>query len=263
VIIGTSVLNAFPPPPAGIIPANTVDFMKTLLDIDIYRTNAEGVRTVAPGYGSTTRVPCYTLSAAGNAKYLPADNSQESLCIVKNPVGRRPVRAGQGTTIGRNSIEFNPHKVGVLLEYDPVLTSCGPIYLPNPDSRLTSPCTAGIRHGMSLSTIFPMSTAAIRQRYIQYSYRLGKKLTAVKGFPVYAFGWLNYGEGVEIRSAWQQAQDHDEYKAQRSVIRMMPEGEADSGVLVGALPPRSYDASYVQGDIDTLRATIAAVLALP
>jgi len=264
VIIGTSVLTSLPPPPPGIVPGNVTDFMKTFLDLDIYKTSAQGVRTVAPGYGSTVRVPCYTLTAADNAKYLPADNTQENLCIVKNPTGRRPVKAGQRASIGRNAVEYNPYKLPILLEYDPVETSCGPIYLPNPDSRLTSECTAAIRHGMGLSTIFPMSTAAIRQRYIQYSYRLGKKLTAEKGFPVYAFGWFDYGEGVEIRKAWVLAQTQDEYKAQKSKVRMMPASDADTtGVLDHGLPPRSYVASNVQGDLDTLQAAIAAVLATP
>ena len=264
VIIGTSGLSSLPPPPAGIVPRNVTDFMKTFLDLDIYQTNAQGVRTVAPAYGNTTRVPCYALTAADNAKYLPADNSQENLCIVKNPTGRRPVKAGQRPAIGRNQIEFNPYKLPILLEYDPVETSCGPIYLPNPDPRLTSPCTAAIRHGMGLSMIFPMSTAAIRQRYIQYSYRLGKKLTAEKGFPVYAFGWFDYGEGLEIRKAWVLAQTQDEYKLQKSKVRMMPADAADAnGVLDHGLPPRSYLVSNVQGDLDTLRAAIAAVLAMP
>jgi hypothetical protein len=266
VIIGSQQLNSFPAPPAGIDPRKQVDFTKTMIDVDIYTTDARGHRTVAPSHLDTARVPCYTLSDDANALYLPGDpnNPDPNLCIVANPVGRRPVMADQQDYVGVNVIEINRYGLPILLEYDPVHTDCGPVYLPNPDPRLTSDCNPNIRHGLNVSTIFPMSATAIRHRYIQYSYRLGRRLTQSRGFPVYVFGWLYDGEGLDIRKAWSMAQTDRRYVAQKTVLRMMPEGTTDSGTDHGVLepdglPPSAYVARMGNGDLATLSAAIRAV----
>lgn len=273
VIIGSQQLNAFPAAPSGFVPRNHVDFIKTMIDVDIYKTDAQGRRTVAPSHLDTARVPCYVLGDAANALYLP-NNADENLCIVQNRVGRRPIVAAQKQYGGDNVIENNRFGLPILLEYDPSGTTCSaPVFLPKAHPDLMTDCTrAGIRHGMSVSTIFPMSTGAVRRRYIQYSYRLGRRLTRTRGFPVYVFGWLSYGEKLEIRDVWELAVNDLRYAAQTHLVRMTPANKADAnGVLQapgcspdtnpGCLPPEKYIVSRAPGDLAELTRAIEAVTA--
>lgn len=165
---------------------NFIDYAKVKVDIDSY-TMFNGVRTVRRDTGE--RVPCELLATkSGNNTFLPTDHPElQYMCMIAtNQPDRRVATNSPGRTSSFD--DSNPYMIRMLMELDGS-QKCEwggqRVWYYLPDGALTSTCYQQVRHGLPTTMWFLSRSYQARAAFIQYMYRLARKLTDTKNVGVY------------------------------------------------------------------------------